>query len=101
MIIIGCDFHPSCQQIAKLDTETGRFEDRKLIHANGEADRFYRELGSSALVGSEAVGNDQWFVHLLQSSDMKCGSVMRHRFMPVMCGSRKRIDGMQNKFCNC
>jgi hypothetical protein len=24
MIIIGCDFHPSYQQIALLDTETGQ-----------------------------------------------------------------------------
>jgi hypothetical protein len=26
MIIIGCDFHPSFQQIAMLDTETGATE---------------------------------------------------------------------------
>ncbi len=66
MIIIGCDFHPSFQQIAMLDTETGAIEDHKLVHASGEAERFYRGLASAALVGIEAVGNDQWFVQLLQ-----------------------------------
>ena len=66
MIIIGCDFHPSYQQIAMLDTETGVTTDHKLTHTGGEAERFYRSLASAALVGIEAVGNDQWFVRLLQ-----------------------------------
>jgi transposase len=66
MIIIGCDFHPSFQQIAMLDTETGATTDHKLMHASRDAERFYRELPSASLVGIEAVGNDQWFVQLLQ-----------------------------------
>jgi transposase len=66
MIIIGCDFHPSYQQIAVLDTETGATEDHRLMHASGEAERFYRGLALPVLVGLEAVGNDQWFVQLLQ-----------------------------------
>ena len=69
MIIIGCDFHPSYQQIAMLDTETGVTTDHKLTHAGGEAERFYQGLASAALVGIEAVGNDQWFVRLLQRLD--------------------------------
>jgi transposase len=40
MIIIGCDFHPSFQQIAMLDTETGAIEDHKLVHASGELNDF-------------------------------------------------------------
>ena len=43
MIIIGCDFHPSYQQVAMFNTETGRIDDHKLMHATGEAERFYRE----------------------------------------------------------
>jgi transposase len=35
----------------------------------GEAERFYRKLASPALVGIEAVGNDQWFVSLRQKLD--------------------------------
>jgi transposase len=62
MIIIGCDFHPSFQQIAVFDTATGATTNHKLMHATGEAERFYRRLTSAALVGIEAVGNDQWYV---------------------------------------
>jgi hypothetical protein len=67
MMIIGCDFHPSYQQIALLDTETGVTEEHKLAHATGEAERFYRRLAMPALVGIEAVGNDQWFLDLLEA----------------------------------
>ena len=42
MKIIGCDFHPSFQQIAMLDTETGEYQERKLTAA--EAQPFYAEL---------------------------------------------------------
>ena len=66
MIIVGCDFHPSFQQIAMLDTETGATEEHKLMHTSGEAEGFYRKLASPAIVGIETVGNDQWFVQLLQ-----------------------------------
>ena len=33
MKIVGCDFHPSYQQISVLDTQTGELEEKKLIHA--------------------------------------------------------------------
>jgi transposase len=66
MIIVGCDFHPSFQQIATLDTESGVTEEHKLMHASGEAEEFYRRLPSPAMVGIETVGNDLWFVLLLQ-----------------------------------
>ena len=52
MKIIGCDFHPSFQQIAMCDLQTGEFQERKLSHADGQAERFYRELGEPALIGS-------------------------------------------------
>ena len=51
MIIIGCDFHPSFQQIAMLDTGTGATEEHKLMHTSGEAESFYRKLASPAVVG--------------------------------------------------
>ncbi len=41
MKIIGCDFHPSFQQIAMLDTETGELVERRLSHTCGEAKQFY------------------------------------------------------------
>jgi len=65
MIIIGCDFHPSWQQVCWMDQDTGETEERKLVHAPGEAERFYRQFSAPALVGMESTGNCQWFVDLL------------------------------------
>jgi transposase len=66
MKIVGCDFHPSYQQIAIVDTTTGEIQNKKLFHASGEAERFYRELKEPALVGMEATGNSRWFESLLE-----------------------------------
>jgi transposase len=65
MMIIGCDFHPSWEQIAWLDTETGETGEWKLVHADGGAERFYRGLLAPALIGMEATGNSHWLVDLL------------------------------------
>lgn len=65
MIVIGCDFHPSWQQICWMDTETGETEEKKLVHAGGEAERFYRQLPAPALIGMESTGNGQWFVEVV------------------------------------
>jgi transposase len=65
MRIIGCDFHPSWQQVAVLDSETGEVSERKLVNGDGEAERFYRTLPVPSLVGVEACGNSQWFIELL------------------------------------
>jgi len=63
-MIIGCDFHPSWQQVAWVDTETGETEEKKLVHASGEAEKFYRQLPGPALIGMESTGNCQWFVEM-------------------------------------
>ncbi len=68
MVIIGCDYHPSMQQVAWVDTETGDCGERQLRNHNGEAERFYRELkqeGKSVRVGMEATGHARWFERLL------------------------------------
>ncbi len=46
MRIIGCDFHPSWQQVAWLDAATGETGEGKLVNGDGEAERFYRSLES-------------------------------------------------------
>jgi len=66
MKIIGCDFHPSFQRIAMVDTETGELVERTLLHADGEAQRFYEALGGEVLVGLESSGNTLWFERLLE-----------------------------------
>ena len=65
MLIIGCDYHPSVQQIAMVDTETGECGERRLRH-RAEAEQFYRELkGKQVRVGIEATGHSRWFERLL------------------------------------
>ena len=66
MMIIGCDFHPSWQQVSWLNTETGDCGERKLVHASGDAKMFYQQLALPALIGMEATGNSQWFVELVE-----------------------------------
>jgi transposase len=66
MMIIGCDFHPSWQQVAWVDNESGECGERKLVHAAGEAKMFYQQLGAPALIGMEATGNSQWFLELVE-----------------------------------
>ena len=66
MFIVGCDYHPSWQQVAWFDPETGEMGEQKLGNGNGEAERWYRQLAAPALIGLEATGNSQWFVDLLQ-----------------------------------
>ncbi len=64
-MIIGCDFHPSFQQIAYVDQETGEYGERRLNHRE-EAVLFYRSLvGRQVRVGMEATGNDRWFRKLV------------------------------------
>jgi transposase len=66
MKIVGCDFHPSWQQAAVFDAETGEMAELKLRNGDGEAERFYRALEAPALIGIEACGNSQWFIELLE-----------------------------------
>lgn len=40
MKIVGCDFHPSWQQVAVFDPETGEIAERKLVNGDGAAERF-------------------------------------------------------------
>ena len=68
MWIIGVDYHPSVQQIAFVNTDTGECGERRLNHSDGEGEKFYRELkaaGCSVRVGMEATGHARWFERLL------------------------------------
>jgi transposase len=67
-MIIGVDYHPSFQQIAFCEEETGECGERQLNHSDGEAERFYRDLGKRGIrvrVGMEATGYSRWFERLL------------------------------------
>jgi hypothetical protein len=68
MLIIGCDYHPSFQQIAFANSESGECGERRLAHRQ-EAEQFYRELQQQELqvrVGMEASGHAGWFERLLR-----------------------------------
>ena len=65
MVIIGCDFHPSFQQVSIFDNLTGEIWERRLRHRQ-EAEEFYRGLaGEQVRVGMEACGQYPWFERLL------------------------------------
>lgn len=91
MIIIGCDFHPSWQQIAWVDTETGETGERKLMHATGEAEQFYRGLVGPVRVGLESTGNGHWFVDGRSRTQLRLG-VRIEESWPWL----GRIDGWWN-----
>src|SRR5215472_16029755 len=66
MFIVGCDYHPSVQQIAFVDTESGELREERLAHRE-EAEKFYRSLaaaGRQVRVGMEASGHARWFERL-------------------------------------
>src|SRR2546430_16318508 len=66
MKIIGCDFHPSYQQIVMWDKATGEMLERALSHERKEEVRaFYAGLQGPVRVGIEASGQSQWFEQLL------------------------------------
>ena len=67
MIIIGVNFHPEFQQIARVDTDSGEFQEQRLAHRE-DAEKFYRGLaaaGQKVRVGMEASGHARWFERLI------------------------------------
>jgi predicted PhzF superfamily epimerase YddE/YHI9 len=93
MKIIGCDFHPSFQQIAMVDTETGEQEEKRLTP--GEAVQFYGHLqGQRVLIGMEASGNTLWFERLLAGlgHQMRLGDASKIRAMEVRKQKTDRRD---------
>ena len=94
MLIIGCDYHPSFQQIAWVDTETGEGSEQQLTHSNGEAETFYRDLqrrGVQARVGMEATGHARWFERLLAelNHELWVGDSAQ---IKAMCVRRQKTD---------
>jgi transposase len=92
MKIIGCDFHPSFQQIAMVDAETGEYTERQLTPE--EARRFYAELKGPVLVGMEACGNTLWFERLLAALhiELRLGDAGKIRAMEVRKQKTDRRD---------
>ncbi len=95
MKIIGCDYHPSYQQIAMVDTETGEMQEGRFEHEQGEARRFYEALhGQKVRVGIEAIGNSQWFERMLseQGHELWIGDAAQIRRLVVRQQKTDRRD---------
>ncbi len=94
MMVIGCDYHPSWQQICWLDTVTGETGEKKLEHASGEAEKFYRGLPGPALIGMESTGNCQWFVEMATTTghDVWIGDAAKIRASDVRQQKHDRRD---------
>jgi len=92
MKIIGCDFHPSFQQIAMVDTETGEYTEKKLIPA--EARLFYTELKGEVVIGMESCGNTLWWERLLAGlgHELRLGDAAKIRAMEVRKQKTDRRD---------
>jgi len=75
MLIIGCDYRPSFQQIQFVDTETSDCGERRLKHKE-EAEQFYRDLralGLKVRIGLEASGYTRWFErHISRNKGTRC-----------------------------
>ena len=71
MKIVGCDLHARQQSIAMVDTETGEFIERTLVHEGTAVRDFYGALEGRVVVGIEAMGAMQWFLELLEESGIE------------------------------
>ena len=77
MKIIGCDFHPSFQQISMLDDRNQATSEKEKHHALGRSGAVLPQLqGPSVRVGIEACGNTRGSSACCGSWDMNCSSVM-------------------------
>ena len=103
MLIIGCDYHPSVQQIAFVNAETGESGERRLLHKDGEAERFYRDLklrGVRVRVGIEATGatpagsNGYW-----RSWVSNYGLVIRPEIKAARVRKQKVMTGWMRSCC--
>jgi transposase len=93
MVIIGCDFHPSGQQVLAIESQTGELvSERWLDHANDEAEQFYASLPAGAVVGVESSGNMLWFERLLNryGHKLRIGDAARIRAMDLR---KQKHDG--------
>jgi transposase len=72
MKIVGCDLHARQQTIAMVDTESGEFLEKTLLHEGNAVRDFYAGLEGPVVVGIEATGPMQWFLELLDELGIEC-----------------------------
>src|SRR5258707_13081995 len=67
MVLIGCDFEGSWQQVSWMNEATGETEDREIVHTSGEVEKFYRQFPAGGIIGMEGTGDCQGFFELMAS----------------------------------
>ena len=95
MMIIGCDFHPSGQQVFGMEKATGEvFADRWIAHQGREVDEFYGGLPAGVVVGVEASGNVLWCERKLAQygHELRLGDAARIRACEVRKQKHDRRD---------
>ena len=97
-MIIGCDFHPSWQQVSWLDTETGETGERKLVHAEGDADRVIQ--APAPCERPQGAGHPKPSFHLLRSGPpaRKVTSCRRGRPRPCSRDNHVAPDASSGRF---
>ena len=96
MLIIGCDYHPSGQQVFGIDTDSGEvFADRWIAHTGNELEEFYGGLPAGAVVGWSAAATCLWFERRLAhyGHRLRLGDAAKIRAKPA---SRSTIGGMRS-----
>ena len=91
-MIIGVDYHPSVQQIAFVEKETGEYGERQLNHSDGEAEKFYRDLkqrGVGVRVGMEPPGIPAGSSGSWLNSVSSYGSEIQRRLRRRESGNRR------------
>jgi transposase len=95
MWIIGCDFHPSGQQVFGVNDETGEVvADRWLSHSGDEVERFYAAVPQGAQVGVECTGNLLWFERRLAQHGhrLRLGNAAKIRAQEIRKQKHDRRD---------
>ena len=57
MKIVGCDLHAKQQTIAMVDSDTGEFIEKTLVHEGNVVREFYAALEGPVIVGIEATAS--------------------------------------------
>src|SRR5260370_35591488 len=89
MMLIGCDFHPSWQQISWFDEATGEIGEQKLVHASGDAEKLYRQRTAPAGIGMESTANCRGVV--------ESGTAQGHEVWVAAAAKLRASDGRRAK----
>src|SRR5438309_10196501 len=96
MTLVGCDLHTRMQQVAVLDTGTGKVSERQLAHDENAIEEFYAALPGPVTIGIESTGYAVWFHTLMQrlGHTVLVGDAAKIRAMVVRKTKTDRRDAL-------